>query len=113
MSLYKTTIAHDGNNRQIIVHWDDNDPNRHLTAPVTVPAAELDEDRLAHELGRSGFRMASGDSDNVGRGWAIVARSQSDRPFYNPLDGGWYAYLPDEVKVEIRSKYPQARVPGL
>jgi hypothetical protein len=79
MSLYRCTIAEDRDNRQIIVHWDDNDPNRHIMAPVTVPAGELDEDRLAHELARAGFRVVSIGSDNVGRGWAIVARTQ-DRP---------------------------------
>ena len=113
MSLYKTTIARDGDRRQIIVHWDDHDPNRHIVAPVTVPAAELDEARLEHELGRMGFRIASTGSDNIGRGWAIVSRLHTDRPFYSPLDGSWYAYLSDDVKAEISSKYPQSRVPGL
>lgn len=113
MSLYRTTIAHDGGNRQIIVHWDDHDPNTHIVAPVTVPAAELDEARLQHELGSMGFRIASSDSDNVGRGWAIVSRLHTDRPFYNPIERSWYAYLSDDAKREIASKYPGARVPGV
>ncbi|WP_036376513.1 hypothetical protein [Mycolicibacterium austroafricanum] len=113
MSLYTTTIALDGDKRQIIVHWDDNDPNTHITAPVTVPAADLDESRLEHELGRMGFRIASAGSDNVGRGWAVVSRLHTDRPFYNPLDSSWYAYLPSDVKREIASKYPGSRVPGV
>ena len=42
MSLYRCTIANDGDQRQIIVQWDDNNnPNRHIVAPATVPAAEL------------------------------------------------------------------------
>ncbi len=113
MSLYRCTIARDGDRRQIGVHWDDLNPNRHITAPVTVPAAELDERRLEHELGRMGFRLASTDSDNVGRGWAIVARIQSDRPFFNPIDGTWYAFLDDEDKRTIRDKWPEAEVPGV
>lgn len=114
MSLYLTTIAHDGdNNRQIIVHWDEHDPNTHIVAPVAVAAEELDDARLEHELGRMGFRIASTSSDNIGRGWAIAARLRSDWPFYNPLDGTWNAFLSDEVKQEIRAKYPSARVPGV
>jgi hypothetical protein len=41
-----------------------------------------------------------------------VAPSNSDRPFYNPLDGDWWPYLNDDQKREIRSKYPDAAVPG-
>jgi hypothetical protein len=55
MSLYRCTIARDGTKRQIIVHWDDNDPNRHIVAPQTVPADELDEARLAQVVGSMGF----------------------------------------------------------
>ena len=113
MSLYQVTIAHDGENRQIVVHWDDNDPNRFIVAPFTVAAAELDESRLAHELGRMGFRLVSTDSDNVARGWAIVARTQSDRPFFNPLNGTWQAFLDDEEKRQIAAKWPYAEVPGV
>lgn len=112
MSLYRATIAHDRDERQIVVHWDDNDPNRHIVAPVSVPAGELDDARLAHELGRMGFRLVSTDSDNIGRGWAVVARNQSDRPFFNPLDGSWNAFLHDHVKEEIAERWPDAAVPG-
>lgn len=112
MSLYRCTIANDGDNRQIIVHWDDNDPNRHIVAPVTVPAAELDEDGLAYELGRGGFRLVSTGSDNVSRGWAIVARTQTDRPFYNPLDQSWHTYLTNDAKRTIAATWPDAAVPG-
>jgi hypothetical protein len=113
MSLYRCTIARDGDRRQIGVHWDDLDPNRYIAAPVAVPAAELDETRLEHELGRMGFRLSSTDSDNVGRGWAIVARTQSERPFFNPIDGTWNAFLDDEDKRTIRDKWPEAEVPGV
>jgi hypothetical protein len=113
MSLYRCTIANDGDQRQIIVQWDDNNPNRHIVAPVTVPATELNEDRLAHELARSGFRLASIGSDNVGRGWAITARIQSDRPFYSPLDQTWHTYLSDDAKRAIAAKWPDAAVPGV
>ncbi|OBK36966.1 hypothetical protein A5658_04715 [Mycobacterium sp. 1245111.1] len=112
MSLYRCTIAHDGDRRQIIVHWDDDNPNRAICSPVTVPAAELDEARLIHELGRSGFRLVSADSDNIGRGWAIVARSQTDRPFYNPIDQTWHTYLTDDAKRDIAATWPDAAVPG-
>ncbi len=112
MSLYYCTIANDGPLRQIVVHWDDNDPNRHIVAPVTVPAVSLDETRLAAELAGMGFRLVSTESDNIDRGWAIVARAQLDRPFYNPLDGDWYAYLSDAVKREIANKWPNADIPG-
>lgn len=118
MAYYTCTIARDGDgDRQISIHWDDNDPNRHITAPVTVPADELDEARLALEVGRLGFRVISNDSDNIDRGWAIVSRSftsetTSDHSFYNPITGGWQAYLSAVDKNEIRTKYPAARVPG-
>lgn len=113
MSLYRCTIAHDRADRQIIVHWDDNDPNRHIVAPTTIVAGEITEERLAHELGRMGFRVVSTDSDNIGRGWAIVAHTRSDWPFYNPLTQGWCAYLDDRTKAEIRAKWPEAVVPGV
>lgn len=110
--LYRCSIARDGDHRQIIVHWDDLDPNRHITAPVTVPVAELDESRLEHELGRKGFRLASSDSDNVGRGWAIVARIQSDRSFFNPINRIWCSSISGEEKRAINDKWPGAEVPG-
>lgn len=113
MSLYRCTIAHDGANRQIVVHWDDNDPNRHIVAPTTIPASETSEDRLAHELGRMGFRVVSTDSDNIGRGWAVVAHTRADWPFYNPLTQGWCAYLDDTAKQGIRARWPEADVPGV
>lgn len=118
MAYYTCTIAHDDDNRQIIIHWDDHDPNRHLVTPVSVPASELDEARLVHEVGRMGFRIISTDSDNVGRGWAIVSRSftresTAQHYFYNPLTNGWQTYLSETDKNMIRTKYPDARVPGV
>lgn len=113
MSLYRCTIATDGDRRQIIVHWDDNDPNRHIVAPISVAAGELDEQRLAHELSRSGFRIASTGSDNIGRGWAIVSHTRTDWPFYNPITGDWCAYLSDDVKRSIAATWPTASVPGV
>jgi hypothetical protein len=113
VSLYRCTIAHDRDKRQIIVHWDDNDPNRHIVAPVTVTATDLDEHRLVHELGAMGFRLVSTGSDNIERGWAIVARTHTDRPFYSPIGQTWYAYLPDDVKRAIADKWPDAVVPGV
>lgn len=113
MSLYTCTIANDGAQRQVVVHWDDKDPNRHVVAPVTLPANGLDECRLAEAVGSMGFRIVSADSDNVGRGWAIVARSNSDRPFYNPIDQSWNAFLPEDVKRAIADKWPGAAVPGV
>lgn len=112
MSLYRCTIANDGDRRQIIVHWDDNDPNRHIVAPTTIGAGDLDEQRLALELSRAGFRIASTDSDNIGRGWAIVAHARRDWPFYNPISGDWCAFLSDDVKRAIAATWPAASVPG-
>ena len=113
MSLYQCTIANDGARRHIIVHWDDNDPNRHVVAPVTVAAEDLTEARLVHELESMGFRLVSTDSDNIGRGWAIVTHSRTDWPYYNPLDGNWYTFLSDDVKRAIADKWPDAAVPGV
>ena len=112
MSLYRVTIANDGDKRQIIVAWDDENPNRHIVAPVTVAASELDEARLEHELGRMGFRLVSADSDNIGRGWAIAASRNSNHPFYNPADRSWCAYLDANAKRTIADKWPDAVVPG-
>lgn len=113
MSLYHCTIARDGDKRQVVVHWDDNNPNRHIVAPYTVPADSLDESSLAHILSSMGFRVATGSSDNVGRGWAIVARIDSARPYYNPLNGNWCTFLTGEQGRDIRSRYPDASVPGV
>lgn len=113
MSLYRCTIANDGSRRQIVIHWDDNDANRIIVAPVAVPTSELNEERLIHEIGRMGFRLASTESDNVERGWAIVAHLRKDWPFYNPLDGSWHAFLDDETKRSIRERWPDADVPGV
>jgi hypothetical protein len=111
--LYKWTIARDGDRRQIVGHWDDLNPNRHIVAPFAVAAAELDENRLAHELGRMGFRIVSGGSDNAGRGWGIVAPTRSDLPFYNPIDQSWYAYLDEGAQRAIVDKWPDVDVPGV
>lgn len=114
MSLYTCTIAIDGGDkRQVIVHWDDRDPNRHIVAPVTVPADELDEKRLTEVVGSMGFRMVSTGSPNIARGWAIVGRLRTDRPFYNPLDQSWNTYLTDDAKRAIADKWPDAQVPGV
>lgn len=114
MSLYRCTIALDGEDRrQINIHWDDNDPNRLIVAPYDVAAVGFDEQRLADVVGTMGFSIASTCSDNVGRGWAIVSRLNRDRPFFNPVDHRWYSFLPDDVQREIRAKYPDADVPGV
>lgn len=113
MAYYTATIARDGDaRRQIAVHWDDNNPNRHIIAPVTVATDELDEEKLSHVLASMGFRIISGDSDNVGRGWAVVSRAKSAHLFFNPLDGTWRSHLSDETKEQIRTTYPGAAVPG-
>lgn len=115
MSHYIATIARDGDaKRQIVVHWDDNNPNRHVCAPVTVGAGELDETKLSSVLGSMGFRVVDdAGADNVGRGWATVTRIRDDRPFFNPLDSSWHSYLSEEIKDKIRATYPGASVPGV
>ncbi|KXO91096.1 Uncharacterised protein (plasmid) [Tsukamurella tyrosinosolvens] len=113
MSLYHCTIALDGDNRQVIVHWDDNDANTHIVAPITIAASELDEAKLVHLVASMGFRMVSTGSDNVGRGWAIVARTNSNHPFYDPIAREWRAFLSDDQKAAIRTQYPDATVPGV
>lgn len=114
MSLYKAYIANDQakHKKQVSVVWDDNDPNRFITAPFPIDE-QATEDDLAAALGRAGYRVVSTDSDNLGRGWAMVARSSSQHSFYDPVSAGWYAYLTDEQKDEIRRLYPDAAVPGV
>lgn len=109
MAYYRATIARDGDNVQLIVHWDDNDPNRFITAPRTL-SGTITEDELAHELGRDGYRVVSTESDNVGRGWAIVTRANTDHRFYDPISGGWYTFLTENQKAEIREMYPDAQL---
>ncbi|MEN4464152.1 hypothetical protein VXE65_19115 [Mycolicibacterium conceptionense] len=111
MSIYTATICKDSDRHQVVVHWDDNDPNRFIYAPVTV-TGDMTEDTLAKAVASQGFRVVSIGSDNVGRGHAYVARIHSDRPFYDPVSNGWYAYLSDQRKAAIAAKYPTARVPG-
>ena len=109
MSTYKAFIAKDGNRFQVSVCWDDNDPNRFITAPFPLePSDDLD-----NQLGRAGYRLVSNDSDNIGRGWALVSRMATDRPFYDPVAQTWRSSLSDDAKQKIRAKYPDASVPGV
>ncbi|WP_454793795.1 hypothetical protein [Mycolicibacterium lutetiense] len=111
MSIYTATICKDGDHHQVVVHWDDNDPNRFIYAPVTV-TDEMTEAKLSEAVASQGFRVISIGSDNVGRGHAYVSRIRSDWSFYDPISRDWYAYLSDERKAAIAAKYPEARVPG-
>ena len=36
MCYYTATICNDGDRQQIVVHWDDNDPNRFIYASIVV-----------------------------------------------------------------------------
>ncbi len=111
MSIYTATICKDGDGSQIVVHWDDNDPNRFITAPIMVDRAVTDETELSELLGLQGWRIVSTGSDNIGRGWAMVSRIRSDWPFYNPLTGNFQAFLHDGEKREILGRWPDADVP--
>jgi hypothetical protein len=113
MGYYHATICRDGDaGHQVVVHWDDNDPNRFIYAPIAV-AGEVTEQKLADAVATQGWRIVSFDSDNVGRGWAIVARSEPTRPFYDPISQGWCTFLTDDQKRAIAAKYPDAVVPGV
>lgn len=114
MSLYKAYIANDQatHKKQVSVVWDDNDANRFITSPFPIDE-QATEDDLAEALGRAGYRVVSTDSDNLGRGWAMVARSSAQHSFYDPVSESWYAHLSDEQKKEIRRRYPDAAVPGV
>ena len=110
MSQYKAFIAKDGKHFQVSVCWDDNDPNRFITAPFPL----ADPDDLAVQIERAGYRLVSTESDNVGRGWAIVTRAnQTERPYYDPVSRTWHAALSDDIKQQIRAKYPDAVVAGV
>lgn len=112
LAYYKAYIANDGGRYQVSVVWDENDPNRFISAPFPLADNATDED-LVHELGRAGYRLVSFDSDNFGRGWAIVARRENRHCFYDPISQEWYSFLSDAQKSEIRKKYPDARVAGV
>jgi hypothetical protein len=109
MGYYTTTICKDDDRHQVVTHWDDHDPNRFIYAPVTV-TGELTEQKLADAVASQGFRIVSTSSDNIGRGWAIVARP--DHRFYDPISHDWYSYLSNEQKDAITATYPGASVPG-
>lgn len=118
MAYYTATIAidrgarNDRDGRQIVVHWDDNDPNRFIYAPISVDHPLTGEAELVELLAGQGWRVVSDGSDNVGRGWAIVTRKDKRLPFYNPLSRSWQAFLSDDEKRAVREKYPDATVPG-
>ena len=118
MCLYTATICIDRgpqNNqdgRQVVVHWDDNDPNRAIGIiqyghPIT------DERVLEVLLRDNGWSVVSKHSDNVGRGFAIVKRTDPRHPWFNPTDWTWKSYLSDGDKEQIRLKFPEANVPGV
>lgn len=113
MSLYKATICKDGDGCQVVVHWDDNDANRFIYAPAMLDHPIADEAELVDVLGQQGWRLVSNGSDNIGRGWAIVARIERRWPVYNPLTLDWHGSLSDAVKAELRQKYPDADIPGV
>lgn len=71
---------------------------------------ELTEQKLADAVASQGFRIVSISSDNIGRGWAIVARP--DHRFYDPISRDWYSYLSNEQKDAITATYAGASVPG-
>lgn len=119
MAYYMATICidrgpqNDQDGRQIVVHWDDNDPNRAITGglinyrhPIT------DERTLTILLRDEGWTVVSNGSDNIGRGFAIVKRTDQRHPFFNPLTRSWQAFLSDDEKRKINRKYPDANVPG-
>lgn len=113
MAYYKATICRDGAGSQVVVHWDENDPNRFITAPRMVPGGLVDARHLEEVLESDGWRLASAGSDNIGRGWAIVKRRESQWTFYNPITRDWYMFLSDDDKARIRETYPDAEVPGV
>lgn len=120
MSLYMATICTDRgpqNNRdgrQIVVHWDDNDPNTAMPSGVINYAHPItDEQVLAVLLRDEGWTVVSFDSDNIGRGFAIVKRTDQRHPFFNPVTRTWQYFLSDQDKEEIRAKYPHAQVAGV
>jgi len=117
VAYYTATICKDGSGCQVVVHWDDNDPNRFITTPTLVDHPITDGTELESVLEAQGWIMVSRDSNNIGRGWAIVKRKRDSathyRPFFNPLDRGWYGSLSDEVKWQIRATFPEATVPGV
>jgi hypothetical protein len=112
MGYYMATICNDGTGVQIVVHWDDLDPNRFITSPIKLRFPIADEAELENHLGTQGWRVVSNGSDNVGRGWAIVARRDTRWPFYNPISEQWQVFLTDAEKCEIAQRWPDARVPG-
>ncbi|WP_396912578.1 hypothetical protein [Mycolicibacterium sp.] len=110
MCYYTTTICKDGDRHQVVTHWDDHDPNRFIYAPVTV-TGEMTEQKLAEAVASQGFRIVSNQSDNIGRGWAIVERRQRHR-FYDPISRDWYSSLSNDQKNAIAAKYPGVDILG-
>jgi hypothetical protein len=119
MAYYRATICkdrgpqNDRDGTQIVVHWDDKDPNRAITAPIMYGHPVTDERVLAVLLRDEGWTVVSRDSDNVGRGFAIVKRTDGRHPFYDPISRSWYSFLTDDQKNQIRATYPGADVPGV
>lgn len=66
---------------------DDDDPNTVIAQTFTAKA--ITNDVIEQAAARIGFRVVSTDSDNAARGWALVTRFDSDRPFFNPADRSW------------------------
>ncbi|GAB5005464.1 MULTISPECIES: hypothetical protein [Mycobacterium] len=86
---YILTVCRDRerSGHQLVVHWDDDDPNTVIAQTFTAKA--ITNDVIEQAAARIGFRVVSTDSDNAARGWALVTRFDSDRPFFNPADRSW------------------------
>jgi hypothetical protein len=118
MAYYMATICidhgpqNDKDGSQIVVHWDDSDPNSVITAPIVYGYPITDEATLEILLRDAGWSVVSHGSDNIGRGFAIVKRTDQRHPFFNPVTRSWFSFLTDDQKREIRAKYPDANVPG-
>lgn len=102
MTEYRAFISKDGDNLQVSVCWDYDDPNRFITAPRPLPGTVTEAD-LEHELGRDGYRLLSAEADNLGRGWALVATR--DGRAWDPVTSTWCASLDDEQKRKILDTY--------
>lgn len=117
MAYYMATICidrgaqNDQDGRQIVVHWDDKNPNSAITAPIMYAHPITSELVLEVLLRDEGWTVVSRGSDNIGRGFAIVKRTDTRHPFFNPVARAWQMFLTDSDKEEIRTKYPDADVP--
>lgn len=88
----------------VVVHWQDDDPNRLVcqTDAGSMPTGHqydpagwyITDDEIDHALATMGFRVVGSEAPALMRGQRVVIRD-GGHTFFNPADRGWYSCNPN------------------